>query len=152
MWASDKETAPQELALPGTRTKRSKLLIDSSVPKVQRPSTRELRGIALYRDHADEIRFERGVWLVPSLSEATTVYEVRIGTRGASCECRDHCYRGVSCMHVHAATIAKAKTRTCAGCSGRFRGRDLFEVGGDDLTYFEGDELCRDCAPGHGVH
>jgi hypothetical protein len=151
MGLSNKETAPQELALPGTRTKELRPLIETSVPKVQHPSTRELRGIALYRDHADEIRFERGVWLVPSLSEATTVYEVRIGTRGASCECADHCFRGVPCMHVHAATIARAKTRTCAGCSGRFRGRDLFEVGDDDLTYFESDELCRSCAPGHAL-
>ena len=122
-------------------------MIDATIPEAQRPSTRELRGIVLYRDHAEEIRFERGVWLVPSLSTATTVYEVRIGTRGASCECADHGYRGVPYMHVHAATIAKAKTRTCAGCSGRFRGRDLFEVGEGDLTYFEGDELCRSCPP-----
>ena len=115
----------------------------TTIAQPTRPSTRELRGIALYEEHKDEIRFERGVWVVPSLSEATTVYEVRIGTRAASCECADHCYRGVPCMHVHAATIAKAKTRTCAACSGRFRGRDLFEVGEDDLTFFEGDVLCR---------
>jgi hypothetical protein len=124
-------------------------LIETSVAQPTRPSTRESRGIALYRDHADEIRFERGVFLVPSLSEATTVYEVRIGTRGSSCECADYGYRGLDCLHIHAATIAKAKTRTCAGCSGRFRGRDLFEVEDDDLTYFEGDELCRECARGH---
>ena len=124
-------------------------MTEQSLAQPTRSSTRESRGIALYRDHADEIRFERGVWLVPSLSEATTVYEVRIGTRGASCECRDYEFRGVPCMHVHAATIAKAKTRPCSGCSGRFRGRDLFEVGDDDLTYFQGDELCRECAPGH---
>ncbi len=110
----------------------------------EHPSTRELRGLALYRDHADAIRFERGVWLVPSLSEETTVYEVRLGTRGASCECRDHGFRGVDCLHIFAATLAKAKTGECAGCSGRFRGRDLVEVQ-ESLTYFEGDELCRDC-------
>ncbi len=114
------------------------------------PSTRELRGLQLYRDHADEIRFEGGVWLVPSLSEATTVYEVRLGTRGASCECRDHGFRHVDCLHIHAATVARAKTRECAGCSGRFRGRDLVEVGDDSLVFFEGDELCRPCARAHG--
>ncbi len=112
-------------------------------------TTRLQRGIALYRDHADGIRFERGVWLVPFLSEETTVYEVRLGTRGASCECRDHGYRHVDCLHIHAATIAKAKTRECAGCSGRFRGRDLVEVAPDSLTFFEGDELCRPCARAH---
>jgi hypothetical protein len=31
-----------------------------------RERTRELRGIALYEEHADEIRFEDGVWLIPS--------------------------------------------------------------------------------------
>ncbi|MDP9439048.1 MAG: hypothetical protein M3P49_09915 [Actinomycetota bacterium] len=110
----------------------------------EHPSTREARGLALYRDHGDEIRFERGVWLVPSLSEATTVYEVRLGTRGASCECRDHGFRHVDCLHIHAATVARAKTRECAGCSGRFRSRDLVEVQ-ESLTYFEGDLLCRSC-------
>jgi hypothetical protein len=112
------------------------------------PSTRELRGLALYRDHAGEIRFERGVWLIPSLSDATTIYEVRLGTRSVSCECRDYGFRHVDCLHIHAATVAKAKTRECAGCSGRFRGRDLVEVQ-ESLTYFEGDELCRSCARGH---
>ncbi len=121
-------------------------MIDTSVPK----TTRISRGIALYRDHGDEIRFERGVWLVPSLSEATTVYEVRLGTRGASCECRDHGFRHVDCLHIYAAAVAKAKTRTCAGCGGRFRGRDLVEVDPDSLTFFEGDELCRPCARAHG--
>ncbi len=124
-------------------------MTEQSLAQPTRPSTREIRGIALYRDHADEIRFERGVWLVPSLSTATTVYEVRIGTKGVSCECRDFGFRGVACQHIHAATVARSKTRECAGCSGRFRGRDLFEVGDDDLTYFEGDELCRECARGH---
>jgi hypothetical protein len=114
------------------------------------PSTREARGLALYREHADEITFSEGVWLVPSLSEETTVYEVRIGTRSASCECRDHGFRHIDCIHIHAATIAKAKTRTCDACGGRFRGRNLVEVGDDSLTFFEGDELCRPCARAHG--
>jgi hypothetical protein len=121
----------------------------TTIPEAKRPATRELRGISLFEERGDEIRFERGVFLVPSLSEATTVYEVRIGTRGATCECRDHEFRGVDCLHIHAATIVRSKTRACAGCSGRFRGRDLFEVGEGDLTYFEGDELCRECASGH---
>lgn len=84
------------------------------------------------------------MWLVPSLSEETTVYEVRLGTRGASCECRDHGFRHVDCLHIFAATVARSKTRTCADCSGRFRGRDLVEVQ-ESLTFFGGDELCRDC-------
>ncbi len=34
--------------------------------------------LALGHDHAGEIRFERGAWLVPSLSSGTTVYEVTL--------------------------------------------------------------------------
>ena len=37
------------------------------------------------------------------------------------------------------------RPRQCAGCG------DLFEVGDDNLTFFEGDELCRGCTAGHGV-
>ncbi len=126
-------------------------MIDQESSAPAHPSTREARGLALYRGHKDEIRFERGVWLVPSLSEKTTVYEVKIGTKGSSCECADHSHRGVDCLHIHAATVARAKTRECAGCSGRFRGRDLVDVGDDSLVFFEGDELCRPCARAHGV-
>lgn len=41
--------------------------------------------------------------------------------------------------------------RSCAGCGGRFRGRELVEVGDDSLTYFEGDELCGGCAREHDI-
>jgi hypothetical protein len=44
-----------------------------------------------------------------------------------------------------------AKTLPCADCNERFRGRDLIVVSDDHLTWFEGDELCRECACGHGV-
>ena len=37
------------------------------------------------------------------------------------------------------------------GVGDRFTGRDLFEVGDDHLTFFEGDELCLPCAVKHGV-
>ena len=43
------------------------------------------------------------------------------------------------------------KLRSCAGCGGRFQGQDLFEVGNDNLTFFEGDELCHSCAQDHGI-
>ena len=43
------------------------------------------------------------------------------------------------------------RPRGCAGCGDRFAGRELFEVGDDNLTFFEGDELCRGCTAGHGV-
>ena len=96
----------------------------TTIPKAQRASTRELRGIALYERHQDEIRFdaEARVWLVPSQNAcATSVYEVTIGRRGDVCECRDFEFRGLPCVHIAAATIARAKTATCAGCSERVR-------------------------------
>ena len=43
------------------------------------------------------------------------------------------------------------RLRSCAGCRGRFQGRDLFEVRDNHLTFFEGDELCRSCARKHGI-
>ncbi len=126
-------------------------MIETSVPKASRPDTRELRGLALYREHAEEITFSGGVWLVPSQHDATSVYEVSIGRRGESCECADFEHRGAACKHIVAATVAQAKTGRCDGCGGRFPRRDLFEVGDDHLTFFEGDELCRPCARAHGV-
>lgn len=122
-------------------------MIDQSVPKVQHHSTRESRGIALYRDHADEITFSEGVWLVPSQRDATSLYEVTIGRRGDVCECADFEHRGLACCHIVAATIARAKTATCAGCGERAMCRDLVEVQ-ESLTYFEGDLLCPACRHG----
>ena len=45
------------------------------------------------------------------------------------------------------------KLRECAGCRGRFRGRELVEVMEDheNLTWFVGDELCRECAKRNGI-
>ena len=124
-------------------------MIDTSVPKVQRPSTREMRGIALFERHQDRIRFDADarVWLVPSQRQATSVYEVTIGRRGDVCECADFEHRGVSCVHIHAATIARAKSGTCAGCGERTWRRDLSEVQ-ESLAHFEGDLLCSACRRG----
>jgi hypothetical protein len=124
---------------------------ESSAPA--QPSTRELRGIALFRDHADEIRFEPGekVWLVPSQHDATSVYEVTIGRRGESCECADYEFRGSRCLHIYAATISRAKTFSCDGCGLRFPNGERVEVGEDSLTHFIGDERFHECAQAHGV-
>ncbi len=51
---------------------------------------------------------------------------------------------------VLARTVA-ANDRECAGCGGLFHGRDFYEVGDDNLTFSEGDELCHSCAGAHGV-
>ena len=51
------------------------------------------------------------------------------------------------------AVLPTTKLRPCAGCGGRFVGRDLYEVMDlhESLTFFEGDQLCRECARNHGV-
>ncbi len=124
-----------------------------SLAHVAQPSTRELRGLDLFREHGDRIVYEHGVWFVPSQHDGTSVYEVTLGHRGEACECIDYGYHGHEepCKHVYAAVIARAKTGPCAECGRRFRGRDLYLVPGDDLTFFEGDELCREHALAHGV-
>jgi hypothetical protein len=116
-------------------------------------NTREQRGLALWREHAEEIRYDAAerVWLVPSQHDSTSVYEVSIGRRGESCECRDHGRRGATCKHIVAATIARAKTAACSGCAGRFPRRELAEAMEDDLGVFEGERYCRPCAYRCGV-
>ncbi len=119
----------------------------------QEPQTRIDRGRALYAEHAENIVFEDGVWLVPSQHDATSVYEVTLGRRGEFCECKDFEYRSPTggCVHIICATLAKAKTFRCEGCGHRFPIRERFEVGESNLTFFEGDALCRGCARAHGV-
>ncbi len=129
-------------------------MIDQSLAHPAPTTTREQRGLALYREHAATIRFDAAerVWLVPSQHDSTSVYEVTLGRRGGSCECRDFEVRGSGCKHIVAATIARAKTGRCDGCGERFPRRDMYEVGDElHLTFFEGDELCRPCARAHGV-
>jgi hypothetical protein len=117
-------------------------------------TTRVQRGRDLYTEHAAEIRFDSAdkVWLVPSQHDLTSVYEVVLGRRGESCECRDFEFRGLACKHILAATIAHAKTATCSGCGDRVRHRDLTEVLEDheSLTWFPGDQLCDPCLHDHG--
>ena len=51
------------------------------------------------------------------------------------------------------AMLATTRLRPCAGCGGRFIGRDLYTVMDwhESLTFFEGDSLCEECASNHGV-
>ena len=113
----------------------------------QEPQTRIERGRRLYAEHADSIRFESGVWFVPSEHEATSVYETTLGRRGEFCECADFEHRGESCKHIVAATIAKAKSTTCSCCGNRFPWRFVTQVHEEHklLGWFVGDRLCADC-------
>jgi hypothetical protein len=118
------------------------------------PPSRIDRGRQLYLELAEDIRYKQGVWYVPSQHDSTSVYEVRLGRR-ESCECHDFDFRShiEPCKHVVAATIARAKTRQCAGCSKRFPRREMVEVHEehDSLTFFVGDAVCASCALAHGV-
>jgi hypothetical protein len=85
---------------------------------------------------------------VPSCT-GTGVYACNLKT--GECSCPDRVPEDEQCKHEHAARYVKARTATCSGCSGRFRHRDLFEVGEENLTFFPGELLCEECALAHGL-
>jgi hypothetical protein len=61
---------------------------DHSVPaSVREATTRFEKGWAIYSEHASEIiaSYSKGVWLVSSQSDDTSVYEVRLDRRGTDC-------------------------------------------------------------------
>jgi hypothetical protein len=124
----------------------------TTIPESARTDTRERRGLELYRERTDEIKHVRGaVWSVPSCTRAG-VYLADLAD--GICTCADMPPAGEVCKHTTAATIARAKSGVCAGCSRRFHRRELVEcVEGchDGLTYFDGDLLCPSCADAAGV-
>ncbi len=115
-------------------------------------TTRVERGRDLYAAHGAEIRFDSSekVWLVPSQHDLTSVYEVTIGRHGEYCECADFEYRGESCKHIVAATIARAKSTTCSCCGNRVPWKFVSEVQVDDalLSWFVGDRRGHSCRDG----
>ena len=103
------------------------------------------RGRRLFEEHALEIRYvpPAGLWCVPSAVGG--FYAVSLDPE--RCECADYDHRGRPCEHIVAASIAKAKSRTCSCCGHRVLGRFTAEVSEDDdlLSWFPGDVLCADC-------
>ncbi len=77
------------------------------------PTTRELRGLKLHREHAHEIEHTgHGVYSVPGCSGGT--YTVDLAPFGGeeSCSCPDHNrHPEKTCKHIAAATIYRAKAR-----------------------------------------
>jgi hypothetical protein len=114
--------------------------------------TRENQARAIAAEHAREIAESAigSVYRVTSRTSAGIVYTVSLSRE--TCECKDHQHTGgTTCIHLLAAEMVKARSATCADCNQRHLRRDLYEVGDDHLTFFEGDELCRTCALGSGV-
>jgi hypothetical protein len=118
------------------------------------PNTRELRALLLAEERLEEIAASHrgGTYTVPSL-HGEHHYAVTYTARDESCYCKDWEF-GHTCYHILAAAVVRAKTGICSGCGRRFRHRELVEcVEGnhDNLTYFDGDHLCRSCADGAAV-
>jgi len=92
-------------------------------------TTRELRGLALYRERGAEIEpLGKGRYEVPGCSGGT--YTVDLGVFGGgeeTCNCPDYQRHKQPCKHVYTATVARAKSRAKArresSTSGRRRGR-----------------------------
>ncbi len=81
----------------------------TSVAPATRPDTRETRALALYRTRGTEI-VRTGPWtyLVPSRSGS----EPRaVNYKKERCYCPDHEVRGVTCVHIFAVGIHRAKRR-----------------------------------------
>jgi predicted nucleic acid-binding Zn finger protein len=76
------------------------------------PTTRELRGLALYRERGEEItRIWAHTWIVPSCSGEDT-YVVRLDRE--TCDCPDFERNHAPCKHLFAAEIAASKSRARA--------------------------------------
>lgn len=81
----------------------------TSVAPAPRPDTRELRALALYREHGAEIvRTGSHTYLVPSCA-GHGAYAVDLVAE--SCDCRDFEVRRENCKHILAAAVKRAKRR-----------------------------------------
>lgn len=73
------------------------------------PATRELRGLALYREHGDEITpLGHGRYEVPGCSGGSYTVDLAVFGGEESCSCPD---RAAVCKHIIAATIHRSKAR-----------------------------------------
>jgi hypothetical protein len=153
MRVSRKENGPAGVGAPRDPAHREReSTVDTAriTHPVPRPNTRELRALALVEDRFEEIAASHrgGRYTVPASGGGT--YSVTYTACEESCECLGWQY-GHTCYHVLAVCVVRAKTGVCCECGRRARHRDLYPVGDDHLTYFEGDQLCEACAVGAGI-
>ncbi len=83
----------------------------TSLAQPAHPSTREARGLELYRRGGID-RISRDVFLVPSCTRRGVDYLVDLERQ--SCECRDHHRTGGPCKHVYGAMLFQAWLRRTA--------------------------------------
>ena len=104
-----------------------------------------LSGTLAGTDRSTDSIIERSSAILGSYEEreCSRCFEGRIygGERGEWVACEGCSGAGRARVFVYP---KKRRLRECAGCSGRFGGRDLVEVQ-ESLTYFEGDLLCHGC-------
>jgi hypothetical protein len=137
---------PARVQPPRTRTTKGYFMASTTVPH---PTTRFERGITLALEHFEEItRTAPWTWEVPSCSGEHT-YTTNLKT--SECSCPDRTPEGEECKHLAASRYVKAKTGVCEGCRQRFRHHELYPVGEGNLTFFEDELLCEDCAIGAGI-
>ena len=113
----------------------------------QGTTARAERGVEILEGRYNEVEHVGGeTWSVPSSNLLVGTYHVRLGD-APSCECADFTYRHRECKHIHAATVANARSRTCSCCNRKVLGGFTTEVSEDDglLSWFPGDVLCADC-------
>ncbi len=80
------------------------------------PTTRELRGLALYRERGDEIKhIGHGRYEVRGCGGGTYEVDLKVFTdEPETCSCPDYQRHKQPCKHVYAATVARAKSRAKA--------------------------------------
>lgn len=121
-----------------------------------KPETREQRGLDLFHEKREDIwNVGPHTYRVPSCSDEQTIYIVTTRPGQELCPCPDFLERcqdqDIRCKHLHAARTWAKRSGECADCKVRLLHRDLYEVGEDHLTWFEGDELCEPCAGNAGI-
>jgi hypothetical protein len=77
------------------------------------PSTREQRGLELYRSGGLE-RIAPDLYIVPSRTTRRVEYLVDVSAVAPSCECADHKRSGGPCFHAYAAMLYRARLRRAA--------------------------------------
>ena len=88
---------------------------DSTAPSPH-PPTRASRGVALFRDHGDEIEpLSHGRYEVPGCSGGSYTVDLAVFGGEEKCTCPDHRrHPETVCKHIHAATLYRARVRMAA--------------------------------------